>query len=155
MLFWTSELWRPHLLQILGQTRRTAKKNHLLKAQLPTLLVEKGKEQQVIWQCVWEITVRCASSYSVTALFRNSEVWTPHFNRRFVQVQIVCIFPLTVINYNPWNADTLLFHEAGRFYTCMSFMQDCLPLLLGSTTWHHNSISTHSAGLCLAFLTNM
>ena len=41
-LFQNFELRTPHLLQILGQTRRTAKKNHLLKAQLPTLLAEKG-----------------------------------------------------------------------------------------------------------------
>ena len=44
-----SELWTPHMLQILGQTKRTVKKNHMLKAQL---LTEKGEEQQVIWLCI-------------------------------------------------------------------------------------------------------
>ena len=41
-----------YLLQILGQTKRTANKNHMLKAQLPTLLAEKGKKQQVMWLCM-------------------------------------------------------------------------------------------------------
>ena len=45
-LFQSSELLTPHLLQILGQTTTTVKEN------LPILLAEKRKEQQVIWQCI-------------------------------------------------------------------------------------------------------
>ena len=152
-------------LQILGQTKKTVKQNYMLKAQLPLLLVEKEKEQQVIWQCTisesqlvrygtalaipkplnyeylttdsksdkedseeeshvestttstncrkrkrtagnlavynFRITITCASSYSGTPLFQTHKLWTPPFNRRFAQVQIVCIFPLTAVHYNP------------------------------------------------------
>ena len=45
--------------------------NHMLKAQLPTLLVGKEKEQQVRSVAVHDvrITVRCVSSYSETQNF--------------------------------------------------------------------------------------
>ena len=44
------ELLYKFLLQILGQTKRTAKENHMIKVHLPILLAESEKEQQVIRQ---------------------------------------------------------------------------------------------------------
>ena len=107
--------------------------------------------------------------YSGTPPFRTSEMRTSCFNGRFAQVRTE--FPLTAINYNPWNADTPLFCKADKFFSPFStwtvhnsldnadahlpLMQVCHLPLIDSTTGHYNSIGSHSSSLWSAFLASV
>ena len=106
---------------------------------------------------------------SETLVFRTSEMQTSRSNRRLALVQIE--FPLTAIHYNPWNANTLQFHKADKFFGPFStwtvhnsldnadahlpLMQVCQPQLTNSTTRHYYSIGSHSSSLWSAFLTSI
>ena len=91
---------------------------------------------------------------------------TSHFNGRFAPVRMA--LPITGIHYHLWNADTLLFRKADKFFgpfsTCtvqnsldnadahLPLTQVCPPPLIDSTTEHFNTIGSHSSSLWSAFL---
>ena len=91
---------------------------------------------------------------------------TSRFNGHFAPVWMA--LPITGIHYNLWNADTLLFRKADKFFgpfsTCtvqnsldnadahLPLTQVCPPPLIDSTTEHFNTIGSHSSSLWSAFL---
>ena len=99
--------------------------------------------------------------------FSHSHIW--NINIWFARVRIA--FPLTAIHYNPWNADTLLFRKADKFFSPFStwtvhnsldnvdvhlpLMQVCPPQLIDSTTGYYNNIGSHSSSLWSAFLASV
>ena len=107
--------------------------------------------------------------YKGTPLFRTSEMRTSCFNGRFAPVRIA--FPLTAIHSTPWNAETLLFCKADKFFgpfstwtvqnsldnadTHLPLTQGCPPPLIDSTTGHYNSTGSHSTSLWSAFLVSI